>query len=51
VGLKLIFLVMTRAVSVLRLSRREVWWKDAEILLLRHLLAVPCASGRRLIRD
>jgi len=34
------FLVMTRAVSVLRLSRREAWWKDAEILLLRHQLAV-----------
>ena len=29
-GLKLIFLVMTRAVSVLRLSRREAWWKSAE---------------------
>jgi putative transposase len=38
--LKLMFLVMTRAVSVLRLSRREAWWKDAEILLLRHQLAV-----------
>jgi hypothetical protein len=32
VGLKLIFLVVTRAVSVLGLSRREAWWKDAEIL-------------------
>jgi hypothetical protein len=31
VGLKLIFLVVTRAVSVLCLSRREAWWKDAEI--------------------
>ena len=38
-GLKLIFLV-TRAVSVLGLSRREAWWKDAEILMLRHQLAV-----------
>jgi hypothetical protein len=28
VGLKLIFLVVTRAVSVLGLSRRESWWKD-----------------------
>ena len=36
VGLKLIFLVVTRAVSVLGLSRREAWWKDAEILMLRH---------------
>ena len=40
VGLKLIFLIVTRAVSVLGLSRRETWWKDAEILMLRHQLAV-----------
>jgi putative transposase len=40
VGLKLIFLVVTRAVSVLGLSRREAWWKDAQILMLRHQLAV-----------
>jgi hypothetical protein len=40
VGLKLIFLIVTRAVSVLGLSRREAWWKDAEILMLRHQLAV-----------
>jgi putative transposase len=40
VGLKLIFVVVTRAVSVLGLSRREAWWKDAEILMLRHQLAV-----------
>jgi hypothetical protein len=51
VGLKLIFLVVTRAVSVLCLSRREAWWKDAEILMLRHQLAVtlrerPRASSR-----
>ena len=39
-GLKLIFLIVTRAVSVLGLSRREAWWKDAEILMLRHQLAV-----------
>jgi putative transposase len=38
--LKLMFLVITRAVSVLGLSRREEWWKDAEILMLRHQLAV-----------
>ncbi|MGO9783903.1 MAG: hypothetical protein ACLPKE_25970 [Streptosporangiaceae bacterium] len=38
-GLKLIFLIVTRAVSLLRLSRREAWWKDAEILMLRHQLA------------
>ena len=40
VGLKLIFLVVTRSVSLLGLSRREWWWKDAEILMLRHQLAV-----------
>ena len=39
-GLKLIFLIVSRAVSVLGLSRRESWWKDAEILMLRHQLAV-----------
>jgi hypothetical protein len=38
--LKLIFLIVTRAVSLLGLSRREWWWKDAEILMLRHQLAV-----------
>jgi putative transposase len=40
VGLRLIFLIVTRAVSMLGLSRREWWWKDAEILMLRHQLAV-----------
>jgi len=40
VGLKLIFLIVSRAASLPRLSRREVWWKDAEILMLRHQLAV-----------
>jgi hypothetical protein len=38
--LELIFLVVTRAVSLLGLSRREAWWKDAEMLMLRHQLAV-----------
>jgi len=40
VGLKLIFLIVNRAVSLLGLWRREWWWKDAEILMLRHQLAV-----------
>src|SRR5450759_1643452 len=40
VGLKLIFLIVSRAVSLLGLSRRESWWKDAEILMLRHQLTV-----------
>ena len=39
-GLKLIFLIVTRAVSLVRLARREEWCKDAEILMLRHQLAV-----------
>ena len=39
-GLKLIFLIVSRAVSLLGLSRREAWWKDAEILMPRHQLAV-----------
>jgi hypothetical protein len=39
-GVKLIFLIVTRAGSLLGLSRREWWWKDAEILMLRHQLAV-----------
>src|SRR5712691_6129045 len=46
-GLKLIFLVVTRAVSVLSLSRREAWWKDAEILMLRHQLAVALRERPR----
>jgi putative transposase len=37
--MKLIYLIVTRAVSLLGLSRREQWWKDAEILMLRHQLA------------
>jgi hypothetical protein len=43
-GLKLIFLIVTRAVSALGLSRREAWWKDAEILMLRDQLAVACTA-------
>jgi putative transposase len=39
-GLKLVFLVVSRVMSLLRLSRREPWWKDAKILMLRHQLAV-----------
>ena len=38
--MKLIFLIVSRAVSLLGLLRREAWWKDAEILMLRHQLAV-----------
>jgi hypothetical protein len=31
---KLIFLIVSRAVPLLRLSHREAWWNDAEILML-----------------
>ncbi|HEX8005781.1 MAG TPA: hypothetical protein VF482_05055 [Trebonia sp.] len=47
-GLKLIFLVVSRAMSVLGLSRRESWRKDAEILMLRHQLAVAQRQRPRL---
>jgi hypothetical protein len=40
VGVKLIYLIVFRAVSVMALSRRESWWKDAEILMVRHQFAV-----------
>jgi hypothetical protein len=39
-GLKLIFLVVSGAMSLTRLPHGESWWKDAEILILRHQLAV-----------
>ena len=38
--LRFVFLLITRTVSCLRLSRREETWKTAEILLLRHQLTV-----------
>jgi putative transposase len=47
VGLTLIFLIVSRAVSLLRLSRRESWWKDAEILMLRHRLSVALRERPR----
>ena len=46
-GLKLIFLIISRTVSLLRLSRRESWWKDAEILMLRHQLSVALREQPR----
>lgn len=33
--------------SLLGLSRREAWWKDAEILMLRHQLAVALRERPR----
>jgi hypothetical protein len=38
--LRFVFLLITRLAAWLRLSRREETWKTAEILLLRHQLAV-----------
>ena len=46
-GLKLIFLTVSSAMSLFRLSRREDWWKDAEILMLRHQLAVALRERPR----
>jgi putative transposase len=39
-GLRFVFLLITRLAAWLRLSQREEAWKTAEILLLRHQLAV-----------
>ena len=39
--LRFVFLLITRVVSWLRLCRREEAWQTAEILTLRHQLAVP----------
>jgi putative transposase len=38
--LRFVFLLITRVASWLRLSRREQAWQTAEILILRHQLAV-----------
>jgi putative transposase len=38
--LRFVFLLITRLTGWLRLSRREETWKTAEILILRHQLAV-----------
>jgi putative transposase len=38
--LRFVFLLVMRLVSWLRMSRREETWKVAEILILRHQLAV-----------
>jgi hypothetical protein len=50
VGLKLVFLIVTPAVSLLGLSRRESRWKDARILMLRISSVWPSASSLVLIR-
>ena len=40
VGLRLVYLIVSRLFGWLRLSRRSESWKSAEILLLRHQLVV-----------
>jgi len=47
VGVKLISLIVSRMVLLLRLSRRESWWKDAEILMLCHQLSVALRERPR----
>jgi hypothetical protein len=47
--LKLIFLIVTRAVSLLGLSQRESWWEDAEVLILLISSLSPSASGPALM--
>jgi putative transposase len=47
VGLRLILLTVSSFMSLFRLSRREEWWKDAEILMLRHQLAVALRERPR----
>ena len=46
-GLKLIFLTVSSGMSLLKLSRREDWWKDAETLMLRHQLAIALRERPR----
>ena len=45
--LRLVFLLITRLAAWLRLSRREEAWKAAEILILRHQVAVLRRQPRR----
>jgi putative transposase len=45
--LRFVFLLTTRAAAWLQLSRREEAWKTAEILMLRHQLAVLQRQPRR----
>jgi putative transposase len=50
--LRFVFLLITRPTSWLRLSQREETWKTAEILILRHQLAVlQRRQPRRLALD
>ena len=44
--LRFVFLLIKRIAGWLQLSRREEMWKTAEILILRHQLAVPQRQQR-----
>jgi hypothetical protein len=44
--LRFVYLLVSAVFSWLRLVTRESAWKDAEILVLRHQLAVLSASRR-----
>jgi putative transposase len=46
VCLRLVYLIVGRAIAWLRLSRRSESWKSAEILLLRHQLIVLQRQGQ-----
>ena len=46
--LRFVFLLVTRLAAGLRLSRREEAWQTAEILILRHQLAVLQRQQSRL---
>ena len=43
--LRFVFVLITRAAAWLQRSRREDAWKSAEILILRHQLAVLQGAG------
>jgi hypothetical protein len=49
--LRLVYLIITRVFSWLRLSRRDEAWKSAEILLLRHQVTVLQRQTRTLCRS
>ena len=44
--LRFVFLLTMRLAAWLRLSRRQETWKTAEILVLRHQIAVLQGSSR-----
>src|ERR1019366_4420897 len=49
-GLKLVFLVVSRVMSLLRLSRRESWWQDrAWLALLAGTVPAGRLAGMRLL--